>query len=344
MIFGWFNSARQHLSEEQLSAYVDGRSDAPSEDRVRQHLATCDATCGADLEGLRATVRILKSIAPVVVPRSFALTAEMVADLPDGKPLGEPPAPARSGGWRMPVLVPAAASIAAAMVFAIVLVGNLSGVIEQSGSSSADIAVVTTGVGAEVGVGVEAEAAVAARAVEAEAAAAPNATAVPESAAAPVAGDRLRTDSAAPVTPQIAAQSESAFAPPEAPPAPQAEAPVSALTSAPKADADTAPLQPAPQLESPEDAAVDDSQALELPQVERFEAGVESTASALESLPVESIAQAVPQALPGSQPAPFELEDDDFSLPVWQLLLATGIIAAVLAGVSFQLSRRNIPG
>jgi len=29
---------------------------------------------------------------------------------------------------------------------------------------------------------------------------------------------------------------------------------------------------------------------------------------------------------------------------VWQLLLATGIIASVLAGVSFQLSRRNIPG
>ena len=84
MIFGWFNNSQQHLSEEQLSAYVDGSSHAPSEVRVRQHLANCDATCGADLEGLRTTVRILKSIIPVAAPRSFALTAEMVADLLPG--------------------------------------------------------------------------------------------------------------------------------------------------------------------------------------------------------------------------------------------------------------------
>ena len=155
MIFGWFNSSQQHLSEEQLSAYVDGSSDAPSEDRVLQHLANCDATCGADLEGLRTTVHILKSIAPVAAPRSFALTAEMVADLPDGKPLGEPPAPIRSSAWRTPVLVPAAASIAAAVVFALVLVGNLSGVIEQSGSSSDDTAVIATGIGGDVDVIVE---------------------------------------------------------------------------------------------------------------------------------------------------------------------------------------------
>jgi hypothetical protein len=342
MIFGWFNNTLQHLSEEQLSAYVDVRPDAPSEDRVQQHLATCDATCAADLEGLRATVRVLKSIAPVTAPRSFALTTEMVADLPDGKPLGEPPAPVRTGGWRMPVLVPAAASIAAALVFALVLVGNISGAIEQSGSSSADTAVNATGIGGGIDVAVEAEAAVPEMAADPVAGGA--AVQKPSAAPAPLAGDSVTMESAAPVTPLRATQAESAFAPPEAAPSLQAEAPVAALAPAPKAEPDTVTLESAPQLESPADAAVDSSGVLDLTQAEFFDSSTAPTASAREDSPVESIAQAAPQLLPGAVPGPAVLEDDDFTLPVWQLLLATGILTALLAAVSLLLSRRNIPG
>lgn len=343
MIFGWFNPSQQHLSEEQLSAYVDGSSDAPSEDRVRQHLANCDATCGADLEALRTTVHILKSIAPVAAPRSFALTAEMVADLPDGKPLGEPPASIRSSGWRTPVLVPAAASIAAAVVFALVLVGNLSGVIEQSGSSSTDTAVIATSIGGDVDVIVEAAAAVAEMAVAAPVAA--DATVQePSVAPEPLAGDSVRTESAASVDPQRTTQSDEALAPHAAAPAPRADLSAPAPAPAPKADPDTATLEFVPQLESPEDAAAEGSQVLELPQVELYDTGVAVTATAPESLPIESIGQAAPQVLPGSLPTPLEPEDDDLSLPVWQLLLATGILTTLLGAVSFQLSRRNIPG
>ena len=341
MIFGWFNSSQQHLSEEQLSAYVDGSSDAPSEDRVLQHLANCDATCGADLEGLRTTVHILKSIAPVAAPRSFALTAEMVADLPDGKPLGEPPAPIRSSAWRTPVLVPAAASIAAAVVFALVLVGNLSGVIEQSGSSSDDTAVIATGIGGDVDVIVE-------EVVVEMAVAAPVAADAtvqePSAAPEPLAGDSLKTESAASGDPQRTTRSDAALVPPAAAPAPQVDLSERALAPAPKADPDMVTRKFVPQFESPEDVAVEDSQVLELPQVELFDTGVAATATALESLPIESIGQAVPQVLPGSLPAPLEPKDDDLSLPVWQLLLATGILTALLGAVSFQLSRRNIPG
>jgi hypothetical protein len=339
MIFGWLNNTRQHLSEEQLSAYVDGAPDAPSEDRVQQHLATCDATCSADLEGLRATVDVLNSIAPVDAPRSFALTAAMVADLPDGKPLGEPPAPARTGGWRMPVLVPAAASIAAAVVFALVLVGNLSGVIEQSGNSSNDAMSIATGTGGGLEVAVEAEMIVT---PEMAAAAAPIADSAAVAEARGLPGERISADAAAPVAAQAAAQPESAFAPPSAAPAPEA-AVSEALPLAPKAAPDVANLEMAPELESPEDAAADGSEVLELPQVELFDTGAASTATALEGLPVEAIAQDEAQVLQGDV-AYDDLFDDDFTLPVWQLLLATGIITALLAGVSFQLSRRNIPG
>ncbi len=345
MIFGWFNNTRQHLSEEDLSAYVDGRPDAPSEDRVRQHLAICDATCDADLEALRPTVAILSSIAPVTAPRSFALTAAMVADLPDGKPLGEPPVSAalarsaRTGGWRMPVLVPAAASIAAAVVFALVLVGNLSGVVEQSRSSSNDAMSIAAGIGGDLEMTVESE----------MAAAVPLAgdAVIAEAQGIPAPDERV-TSAAAPVAPEMATQSDSALVAPAepetapslaAPPAPE-----SALPLAPKAAPDIANLETAPEIESAEDAAADGSEVLELPRTELFDTDAASTASALESLPVEAIAQIESQVLPGSLGAPVISVDDDFTLPVWQLLLATGIITALLAGVSLQLSRRNIPG
>ncbi|NQW18879.1 MAG: zf-HC2 domain-containing protein [Chloroflexi bacterium] len=339
MIFGWFTSDRQHLSEEDLSAYVDGAPGAPSADRVQKHLAICDTTCSADLEGLRTMVRVLNAVAPVTAPRSFALTAEMVADLPDRKPLGEPPTPAKTGGWRMPVFVPAAASIAAAVVFALVLVGNLSGVIEQSGSSSkqaASLAADATGFGGAIEVAVEAEE------VVAEMAAAPVAAGagVPEMLASPDSRERTTMESATSVTPQLAAAGDASFAPPSTTLVTEDEVSEAALAPAPKAAPDTFTLESAPQLESPDDAVADGARGLELPPVESFNTDAGSTASAKEGVQVDAIAQAAPQIAP----SPNLVEDDDFTLPVWQLLLATGIITALLGSVSLLLSRRGIPG
>ena len=144
LIFSWFGKRQGHLTQDELSAYVDGGPGAPSPAEVANHLRDCDSSCEADLAQLRITLEILGSIAPIEPPRSFALTAEMVADLPDGKPLGSPPRMSWDGtsrrNSRVPTYIPAFAATAAAIVFALVLVGDLTGTISQSGSRSSDAA------------------------------------------------------------------------------------------------------------------------------------------------------------------------------------------------------------
>jgi hypothetical protein len=63
----------QHLNEEQLSALLDAASAADSQPDA-EHLAACDR-CQTELEGLRSTVALLRSLPAVEPPRSFRLEA-----------------------------------------------------------------------------------------------------------------------------------------------------------------------------------------------------------------------------------------------------------------------------
>lgn len=64
----------QHLPNDLLNAYVDGRVNATERKEIRGHLETC-AECRQELNELRATVRLLNGL-PVYRPRrSFQLSA-----------------------------------------------------------------------------------------------------------------------------------------------------------------------------------------------------------------------------------------------------------------------------
>ena len=55
-----------------LSAYVDGEVTPSEVVRVEEHLAGCEE-CVSELESLRATSNLLRSLPDLEVPRSFTL-------------------------------------------------------------------------------------------------------------------------------------------------------------------------------------------------------------------------------------------------------------------------------
>ena len=72
----WFD--RHRRLRDQISAYIDGKLEAPAAARLKGHLAECER-CRVELEHLRATVAGLRDLPEVEPPRSFALSPERVA-------------------------------------------------------------------------------------------------------------------------------------------------------------------------------------------------------------------------------------------------------------------------
>lgn len=97
---------RHRFTEEDLSAYLDGRLSAAESARLEEHLASCEP-CRSQLGELRAVVEGLRALPPVPAPRSFALRPEEVRARP------------RPAAW---AFGPAGAAAAALLLF-VVLVG-----------------------------------------------------------------------------------------------------------------------------------------------------------------------------------------------------------------------------
>ena len=91
-----------------LSSYVDDQVTVAEAERVDRHLATC-AEGRAELESLRATVGLLRSLPELALPRSFRLT-----EIPESRPVAVPFA------YTRPLM--AAASMAAVALIAIIAV------------------------------------------------------------------------------------------------------------------------------------------------------------------------------------------------------------------------------
>ncbi len=70
---------RHPVSEEDLSAYVDGRLPARARARVDSHLQSCDG-CARKLEEMRLLLAELRRLPEAKAPHSFALTPEMAAE------------------------------------------------------------------------------------------------------------------------------------------------------------------------------------------------------------------------------------------------------------------------
>ena len=69
---------RHPVSEEDLSACVDGRLSARAQERVDAHIKTC-ADCGRKLEEMRSLVAEMRMLPEAKAPRSFALSPELAA-------------------------------------------------------------------------------------------------------------------------------------------------------------------------------------------------------------------------------------------------------------------------
>jgi hypothetical protein len=120
MIFRLLKSARPGVTEERLSAYVDGALEAPERARL-EALVSGSPAFRARQAGLVATVEALRSADPVRAPRSFALTPAMAYG------------PARPIPRRgVSPLVPAVAAAAAALAVGVLLIGNATGSLRQS--------------------------------------------------------------------------------------------------------------------------------------------------------------------------------------------------------------------
>ncbi len=114
-MFEFLRVGRHGRLRELLSAYVDGQVSASEASRVREHLAAC-AECRRELEALRATVSLLRSLPQVQPSRSFALA--------------EAPEPADR---RWPVAWGARAAMSVAgLVLAALLLGDAVGLVRQA--------------------------------------------------------------------------------------------------------------------------------------------------------------------------------------------------------------------
>ena len=116
---GWWRLRRRNTElDDLISAYVEGRTEAEEETRLRQHLADRPAKLD-DIDSLRATVALLHAVAPAKARRSFALQ--------------EAPEPVSS-----PVIryqwAPAMASAAAAAIVGLLVLGDVTGMLTQTGA------------------------------------------------------------------------------------------------------------------------------------------------------------------------------------------------------------------
>lgn len=103
-----------HLTDEELSSYLDGYLDATERGRVEAHLAGC-SECAVVLEELRATVALLRQLPRVPVPHSFAIPADTAR------------AATRPGRRFQLFFAARAATAMMAALFVLLVVGDLSG-------------------------------------------------------------------------------------------------------------------------------------------------------------------------------------------------------------------------
>ena len=101
-----------------LSSYVDGEVSAAEARRVEEHAAACSA-CRDELDSLTATVELVRALPELELPRSFELTR-----LPEEEPR------VSFGVW-----APRLATSVAGLLLVVLLAGDFTGTLIQSGGS-----------------------------------------------------------------------------------------------------------------------------------------------------------------------------------------------------------------
>ena len=113
-----FKRGHAHINQDDLSEYLDGRLSGTAAARIDRRLTEC-ATCRQDLDALRSTVSLLQQMPELTLPRSFIMPAP-------------PPAPVAvrpQAPLRMPQWVYSGAAATAALVFAILVSADATGLL-----------------------------------------------------------------------------------------------------------------------------------------------------------------------------------------------------------------------
>ena len=110
------SSVDVHISQEMVSAFLDGALSTKEMSQVDLHMASCEV-CAQKADELRSVISVLRAMPTVPAPRSFAIPVPARAWVP------EPSRPWWSPAPLMGLRVAAGAAIA----LAIVLAGDISG-------------------------------------------------------------------------------------------------------------------------------------------------------------------------------------------------------------------------
>ena len=123
-----FKRGHTHINQDDLSEYLDGRLSGTATTRLDRRLTEC-ATCRQDLDALRSTVSLLQQMPELTLPRSFIMPG------PPPAPVAvRPPAP-----LRMPQWVYSGAAATAALVFAILVSADATGLLAPKLTSQPEV-------------------------------------------------------------------------------------------------------------------------------------------------------------------------------------------------------------
>ena len=111
-----------HIGPETLSEFLDGRLSSTAAAKVERHLPGCDV-CRDELEGLRSTQTMLRSLTEFAPRRSFILA---------GPPLGSSVRSRPTPMFRAPQWAYASLAAAAALVLAVLLSADVAGLLAPS--------------------------------------------------------------------------------------------------------------------------------------------------------------------------------------------------------------------
>ena len=106
-----------HISQEMVSAFLDGALSTKEMSQVDLHMASCEV-CVQKADELRSVISVLRAMPTVPAPRSFAIPVPARAWVPE---------PSRPWWSPAPLMGLRAAAAGAAIALAIVLAGDISG-------------------------------------------------------------------------------------------------------------------------------------------------------------------------------------------------------------------------